>query len=103
MSLRDHAEELAVHDAQNWVHSRGFETDRHNLIHVLKTAGKYAAHVEEIDDGRAPEDTPLDPAIAADLIIYGLRALTNQSIDPDDALATRLQEIRERAQSISES
>jgi len=97
MSLSRYAEELAMHDRRNWEHQPGFETDRHNLIHVAKTAGRYAAHVEEMDDGRASKDTPLDPAIAADLIIYGLRALTNLGISPDAALMDRLTQIRERA------
>lgn len=87
---------LEGHDANNWRHPAGFETDRHNVLHVAKTAGRIAAHVEAIDDRMMPADTPLDPALIADLLIEGLRFLNNHNLDGEAVVADRLQQLHER-------
>ncbi len=96
MSVEHLQSDLISYDARNWLHAAGFETDRHNLVHVLKTAGKIAAQVEAIDDQREPE-TPLDATLVADLAIGALRFANNGGYDLQKIVEARMQELHERA------
>lgn len=88
--------DLADYDGRHWQHPTGVETSRHNLLHVMKTAGKIAAHVEAIEDERLPESTPLDPMLVADLAIYAMRFANDGEYNLGDAIEGRMQQLRER-------
>ena len=91
------ASSLATYDATNWRHPAGFEIARHNTLHVIKTAGKIAAHVEATDDQRQSASAPLDPMLVADLTIEALRFANDGGYDLRDAVETRMTQSRERA------
>lgn len=98
MHVHDLQTAVEIHDNHSWLHPAGPETDIHNTLHVLKTAGKIAAHSEAIQDGRANRNTPLDPALVADLAIEALRYASNHGFDLGDAIGVRLEALRARAQ-----
>jgi hypothetical protein len=87
---------LADYDAIGWEQPPGFETDRHNLLHVCITVGKMAAAMEAVEDHRTAP-TPLPRSLVLDMIIYGLRFANNEegfTLTPE--LLKRIEELRKR-------
>lgn len=99
MSLSEIQQDLADHDSRNWLHDPGFDTDVHNFLHVAKTSGKIAAHLEAIDDQKEDSHTKLDNPIIADLAIEAIRFASNNGVSIEELIITRLHELKQRAES----
>ncbi len=97
MSLYDLQRDLADHDSRNWLHEQGFETDKHNFLHVAKTAGKIATHLEAIDDKKEDPSAQLDSMVVADLAIEAMRFANNSGRSLQELIEARMEELRERA------
>lgn len=99
MGLHEIQQDLADHDSRNWLHDPGFETDKHNFLHVAKTSGKIAAHLEAIDDQKEDTQRQLEHSVIADLAIEAIRFANNNGASIEDLIIARMQELRERAES----
>jgi hypothetical protein len=98
MTLSTLQGDLLDHDSRNWLHKPGFETDKHNFLHVAKTAGKIATHLEAIDDQKEDPATELDGMVIADLAIEAMRFANNTGQSLEELMKVRMQQIRERAE-----
>jgi hypothetical protein len=97
MGMNELQADLEVYDQENWLHSSGLPTERHNLLHIMKTTGRIAGHLEAIEDERVPESTLLDPTFVADLVIEALRFANNGGFDLERTVENRLDGLRERS------
>lgn len=95
MSLENFQRAVAAHDAEGWQHPPGGETDEHNLLHLVKTVGKIAAHREAVQDGTRPEG-PIDSPTIADLVIEAIRFANSSGVNLEDAVETRLLGLAQR-------
>lgn len=98
MNIDKFQSDLAAHDSNNWLHSPGFKTDKHNLLHLVKTTGKIAAHLEAIDDEREHREAKIDPMVIADVAIEAMRFASNAGLDLSEIIGERLVQLRGRSQ-----
>lgn len=99
MSMEDLQAQVAAHDQHGWLQQPGFDSFRHNVVHMGKTLGKLLGVVEEVEDGRKPAEAPFDEAtreLAANALIEALRLANIVGIDAETAVPERLAELRAR-------